>query len=76
MMHRAHVPLLVGTDAMNPFALPGFSVHEELTLLVDAGLTPLRGVSGGHALAGSIPSTPPIRSGTIDRGKVADLVFL
>jgi hypothetical protein len=41
LMFRAGVPLLAGTDAMNPLCLPGFSLHDELALLVESGLTPL-----------------------------------
>jgi len=33
LMHRAGVPLLAGTDVLNPFAFPGFSLHDELALL-------------------------------------------
>jgi imidazolonepropionase-like amidohydrolase len=38
-LHDAGVPLLLGTDAVGLLA-PGFSVHQELELLVAAGLTP------------------------------------
>jgi imidazolonepropionase-like amidohydrolase len=31
---------LAGTDITIPFTYPGFSLHDELVLLVDAGLTP------------------------------------
>jgi cytosine/adenosine deaminase-related metal-dependent hydrolase len=41
LMHRTGVRLLAGTDAPNPYVFPGFSLHEELELLVQAGLTPL-----------------------------------
>lgn len=41
LMFRAGVPLLAGTDAMNPFCFPGFSLHDELAMLVESGLTPL-----------------------------------
>jgi hypothetical protein len=37
--------LLVGTDAPNPFVVPGFAVHEELELLVQGGPVPLRGAA-------------------------------
>ena len=40
-MHRAGVKLLAGTDAGNPFPFPGFSLHDELGFMVQAGLTPL-----------------------------------
>ncbi|MGH3896663.1 MAG: amidohydrolase family protein [Pseudonocardiaceae bacterium] len=37
-MNRAGVGLLAGTDALNPFCFPGFSLHDELELFVQAGL--------------------------------------
>ena len=35
------VQLLAGTDVVAPWTYPGFSLHDELGLLVEAGLTPL-----------------------------------
>lgn len=40
-MHKAGVRILAGTDNANPFVLPGFGLHDELELLVRAGLSPL-----------------------------------
>jgi hypothetical protein len=40
-LHKAGVPILAGTDTPNPFCFPGFSLHDELALLVEGGLTPL-----------------------------------
>jgi hypothetical protein len=34
-MFRAGVPIMAGADAMNPFCFPGFSLHDELALMVD-----------------------------------------
>jgi imidazolonepropionase-like amidohydrolase len=39
-LYRAHVPLLAGTDALNPRVVHGASLHGELELLVEAGLSP------------------------------------
>lgn len=42
--HRAHnlgVRFLAGTDITIPYTFPGFSLHDELRLFVDAGFTPL-----------------------------------
>jgi hypothetical protein len=36
------VPLLAGTDITIPFTYPGFSLHDELALFVEAGLTPMQ----------------------------------
>lgn len=39
-MHKAGVKILAGTDSPAPFIFPGSSLHDELQLLVEAGLTP------------------------------------
>ena len=41
-MHAHGVEVLVGTDAGNPYVFSGFSVHDELELLVEAGPVPRR----------------------------------
>jgi imidazolonepropionase-like amidohydrolase len=75
MMHRAGVSLLAGTDVLNPFCLPGFSMHDELQLLVDAGLTPLDALR--TATLGPARFLGRERDyGTVEAGKVADLVVL
>jgi imidazolonepropionase-like amidohydrolase len=48
-LHEAGVPLLAGSDAGNPGTAHGPSLHHELALLVEAGLTPaeaLRSATG------------------------------
>jgi imidazolonepropionase-like amidohydrolase len=74
-MRRAGVLLLAGTDTGNPFCFPGFSLHDELALLVNAGLTPtesLRAATLNPAQFLGLDQT----LGTIERGKLADLVLL
>jgi imidazolonepropionase-like amidohydrolase len=74
-MQRAGVPMLAGTDTGNPFCFPGFSLHEELALLVIAGLTPveaLRSATLNPAKFFGLDQT----LGTIEQGKIADLVLL
>jgi imidazolonepropionase-like amidohydrolase len=74
-MNKAGVRILAGTDVLNPFAFPGFSLHDELGLLVEAGLTPaqaLRAATLNPAIFVGADKT----SGTIEAGKVADLVLL
>lgn len=39
-MHERGIPIGAGTDTPINFALPGFSLHEELEMLVRAGLSP------------------------------------
>ena len=38
-LHEAGAPLLIGTDAPNPFVVPGFSLHGELASFREAGLS-------------------------------------
>ena len=74
-MGRAGVPLLAGTDAIGLRRLPGFSLADELALLVEAGLTPkqaLRAATMGPAQFLGMQDS----LGTIEVGKVADLVLL
>jgi imidazolonepropionase-like amidohydrolase len=37
-MYDAGVPLMVATDALNPAAMPGFSLHRELQLFEEVGI--------------------------------------
>jgi imidazolonepropionase-like amidohydrolase len=74
-MARAGVSVLAGTDFGNPYIFAGFSLHDELALLVQAGLTPveaLRAATIGPARY--LNATDSL--GTIERGKLADLVLL
>jgi imidazolonepropionase-like amidohydrolase len=63
-LHAAHVPILAGTDAPNPGTAHGASIHRELELLVQAGLTP------EEALV-SATSLPAKTFGLTDRGRIA-----
>jgi imidazolonepropionase-like amidohydrolase len=74
-MHSAGVPILAGTDAMNPQCFPGFSLHDELAFLVDAGLTPLAALQTATRNAAQFMGQLDLR-GTIETGKIADLVLL
>ena len=74
-MFKSGVPLMAGTDAMNPFCFPGFSLHDELALLVESGLSPLAALQA----ATLNPATFLGRTadqGTIVAGKRANLVLL
>ena len=73
-MHTAGVTLVAGTDIAGP-RIPGFSLHEELALLVRCGLTPMQALQA----ATSTPASVFGRSkdlGTIEVGKLADLILL
>jgi imidazolonepropionase-like amidohydrolase len=75
LMYRKGVPILAGTDAMNPQCFPGFGIHDELALLVDAGLPPLAALQSATRNAAQFMGQLD-RRGTIEAGKVADLVLL
>jgi hypothetical protein len=74
-LNKAGVGLLAGSDAPRAFIYPGFSLHEELALLVRAGLTPLEALRTATynpaSYLGALDSL-----GTIGEGKIADLVLL
>jgi len=74
-MNRAGVPLLAGTDITNPWQVPGFSLHEELALLVEAGLTPAEALRAATVSAARYANMTD-SLGTVARGKLADLVLL
>jgi imidazolonepropionase-like amidohydrolase/ketosteroid isomerase-like protein len=74
-MYRAGVPILAGTDVGNPFCFPGFSLHDELALLVESGLTPLAALQAATRNA-AIFMNAADRYGSVSKGKIADLVLL
>ena len=69
-----HVPVLAGTDAPNPGTAHGASMHEELELLVGAGMTPTEALAAGT----SIPAAAfhLADRGQIAPGKRADLLLV
>jgi adenine deaminase len=74
-LNRAGVPILAGSDSPNPYVYPGFSLHDELGLLVRSGLTPaeaLRTATINPATFLGVTDS----LGTVATGKVADLVLL
>ena len=74
-MNRAGVPILAGTDtAAGVRVYPGFSLHEELALLVKAGLTPMQALQSATRNAGKFLELSD--TGTVEKGKRADLVLL
>ncbi len=74
-MNRAGVRILAGSDSLDPYVFPGSSLHEELALLVQAGLTPIEAIQAATRNAASYLGMLDT-SGTIERGKVADLLLL
>lgn len=73
-MHRAGIPILAGSDAPLPYVFPGWSLHEELSLMVEAGLSPLEALRTATSNAGLFMGRRDI--GRLTKGAVADLVVL
>ncbi|MGH7553024.1 MAG: amidohydrolase family protein [Longimicrobiales bacterium] len=75
LLFDSGVTLAAGTDANNPWTVPGESFHRELELLVDAGISPIDVLTiatrNGAKTVGMLDET-----GTVEIGKRADLVLL
>jgi mono/diheme cytochrome c family protein len=75
LMAASGVPFLAGTDAPVTWAFPGFGIHDELALLVEAGLTPLQALQAATLNpAWFLGRTAEL--GTVAEGRLADLVLL
>ena len=75
LMRQAGVEIIAGTDVLNPYCFPGFSLHDELALLVEAGLSPLEALQAATMNAARYQSREK-ELGTVEKGKLADLVLL
>lgn len=76
VLHEGGVPILVGTDSSDPGVVWGFSVHRELELLVEAGLTPYEALAAATRVPSETVFGKPEEWGTVEVGKRADLVLL
>ena len=73
-LKAAGVPILAGTDASMPGTLHGASIHRELELLVQAGLTPVEALTAATSRPARIFSLTD--RGRIAPGLRADLVLV
>lgn len=74
-MHRAGVPIGAGTDTPIGFAMPGYSLHDELSLLVRAGLSPLEALRSATLRPAEFLGLDA-EMGRVAEGQRADLVLL
>lgn len=72
---RTKVELLAGTDTGDPYTIPGASLHDELEQLVRAGLTAREALEAATITPARMLGWDEAM-GTIEKGKVADLVLL
>ncbi|MFB0537456.1 MAG: amidohydrolase family protein [Anaerolineae bacterium] len=74
-LHQADAGILLGTDAAQAYNIPGFSIHEELVMLVEAGLSPYEAIEAGtHDAALALGHLDEF--GKVSEGKRADLLLL
>jgi len=79
-LHQAGIPLLLSTDAGTATMgiVPGFSIHDELRILIENGFTPYQAIA-----AGTVNASKAVEAmigedafGTIEVGKRADLILV
>ncbi len=73
--HQAGALLLTGTDTGNPYAFPGYGVHEELRLMVEAGIPTMDALAAASVNAAKFFDEED-RWGAIAVGRAADLLIL
>jgi hypothetical protein len=75
MLHEAGVPIGAGTDTPIGYAVPGYSLHSELEMLVRAGLSPRDALRAATVRPAEFFGLEG-EMGTIEAGMLADLVLL
>src|SRR5437764_12799004 len=71
----AGIPIATGTDAGNPLTLHGPAIYAEMEAMQAAGMTPMQVIVASTATASRAMGLDK-RTGTIEKGKDADLVIV
>ncbi len=71
----AGIPITIGTDSGGPGRFQGLWEHREMELMVKAGLTPMQAIQAA-TLNGAKFLGPENQYGTLEPGKIADLIVL
>jgi predicted amidohydrolase len=71
----AHAKLFGGHRSRQSLFFPGFSVHDEMALLLNAGLTPLKALRAATINPARYPDRE-LAAGSVAPGRSADLVLL
>jgi len=74
-LHHHGAQLLLGSDSLDPFVFPGDSLHQELAEFVRAGFTPLEALQAATLGAARFLGNENLY-GTVEKGKIADMVLL
>ncbi|HTW59792.1 MAG TPA: amidohydrolase family protein [Terriglobales bacterium] len=70
-LHRAGIPIVAGTDQ----TVPGFSLHREMELYVQAGFTPMEAIQAATIVSARAMGLDK-ESGTVEKGKRGDLILI
>ena len=70
-LHRAGIPVVAGTDQ----SVPGYSLHREIELYVQAGFTPMEAIQAATIVPARVMGLDR-ESGTVEKGKRADLILI
>jgi imidazolonepropionase-like amidohydrolase len=73
-LEAQHTPILAGTDSPNPGTAHGVSMHGELQLLVESGLTPVQALASATSVPAAVFHLDD--RGQIAPGKRADLLLV
>ncbi|MCC5929271.1 MAG: amidohydrolase family protein [Cyclobacteriaceae bacterium] len=71
---RTNAQIIAGTDYPNPWAFPGFSLHDELEIYVQAGMSPLQALQTATINPSIVMNNQKI--GRVEKGALASLVLL
>ena len=74
-MNKGGIKFMAGTDVPNAYSFPGFSMHDELGLFVEAGLTPYEALKTATVNPAEFMGMTD-SLGTIQKDHNADLVLL
>ncbi len=74
--YQAGIPVMLGTDALSPTIVPGFSVHRELVLIVESGMTPYQALELATTIPARHLNPDDPEAGTLAVNQAADLLIL
>ena len=73
MLYAGGVPTFIGTDPVMPHSVPGYAMHQEMRLFVEAGFTPEQVWEIATKEAGAWLGDPKI--GRLEVGAYADVLI-
>ncbi len=74
-LHDGRVRMLLGSDAPQQYSVPGFSIHREMSLMRESGMTPFEIIRSGTKNVGDYFKDKD-QFGTVEIGKRADLILI